>query len=99
MAGTSLDTTTMNETAQVTWANHDIAHDAVKAGSFGVTILETAHDVTFDTPFADANYEVVIVPRSLVGVSTWVTNLTSTGFTINLSVGLNASFGYIAVAH
>lgn len=97
MAGVVMTRNNMNATAQVTWWDHDDAHDGTKVGSFSVTILETSKVITFATAMPDANYQVYLQPLGVVSASFYPSNLTPDGFTVNLSAGVNASFAYLAV--
>jgi len=69
-----------------------------RSGSFSVSIIELTHVVTFDTPLPSETYQVLIQPMSAVAISVWPSDLTSSGFTLNLSDGVNATFSYFAVA-
>lgn len=69
-----------------------------RVGSVTTTVLDTSKAVLFAAPFDDANYEVFIQANSNVGVSSYPSNFTPTGFTFNLSAGVNANFSYFAVA-
>lgn len=68
-----------------------------RVGSVTTTVLDTAVTVIFDTPLPDANYQVFLQPDSNVAVVVYPSNLTTTGFRFNLSVGVNATFGYLAI--
>lgn len=97
MAGVLMTRNNTNETAQVTWWDHDDTHDGTKVGTFVVTILETTKFVQFDKPMPDANYQVYLQPLGVVSASFYPSDFTPQGFNINLSAGVNASFAYLAV--
>lgn len=87
--------------APVTWADHQVTHAGIselRVGSVDTTILQTTIPVTFAAPFTDADYEVFIQANANVGVSAYPSNFTPTGFTLNLSAGVNANFSYLAVS-
>jgi hypothetical protein len=76
-------------------------HQGVKqfrVGEITTTLLQTAVPVTFTHPLEDA-YEVFIQPKSGVSVTTYPSNQSADGFTLNLTLGVNATFAYFAVGH
>lgn len=86
--------------APVTWDVFSMAHAGTsefRVGSVSTTVLDTSKAVTFDVPLSDANYEVFIQANANVGVSAYPSNFAPTGFTLNLSAGVNANFSYFAV--
>ena len=66
-------------------------------GSITTGALDLAVTITFGTPLSTASYEVFIQPKSAVGVQTFASALTTSGFTLNLSTGVVATFSYLAV--
>jgi len=68
-----------------------------RVGSVAVTVLELSVAVVFSSPLPDRGYEVFLQPQSNVAVERFASNLTEDGFTLNLSVGVNATFSYLAV--
>lgn len=86
--------------ALVTWGDHELYHGGItqfRVGSVMVTVLDTAVSVTFSAPLPDSDYEVFFQPKSSVNVITFASALRVDGFTMNLSVGVNATFSYLAV--
>lgn len=76
-----------------------VEHEGIsqfRVGNVVTTIVETAIAVLFTMPLT-GDYEVFLQAKSAVGVSAYASNLTETGFTLNLSAGVNATFSYIAV--
>lgn len=70
-----------------------------RVGAVTVTILDTAVDVTFSNALRDADYQVFLQPQSNVSVITFADTLRASGFTLNLSVGVAATFSYMAVGN
>ncbi len=70
---------------------------AIRAGSVALTSGQTSKAVAFAQAMPSAGYEVVLQPRSGLSVSLWPSALTANGFTINVSLGVNATVSYIAV--
>lgn len=68
-----------------------------RVGSIAVTILDLSIAVTFSSPLPDSDYEVFLQPQSNVAVERFASNKQTDGFTLNLSVGVNATFSYLAV--
>ncbi len=68
-----------------------------RVGTVAVTVLDTAVPVTFSSALPDSSYEVFIQPKSPVSVSTSASALTTDGFMLNLSAGVNATFSYLAI--
>lgn len=68
-----------------------------RVGTVPTTVLDTAIVVTFSTPLPDADYEVFLQPNSNVSTTVYPTSMTASGFTLNLSVGVNAVFSYLAI--
>jgi hypothetical protein len=68
-----------------------------RVGSVTVTILDTAVDIIFSTPLPDNDYEVFLQLQSNVSVIVFPSNKVASGFRLNLSVGVAATFSYFAV--
>lgn len=80
----------------VTWDTFALDHLGIQVGTFSVTALELSHDVALAT--ALDSYQVFLQPTSSVSASFYPSNRTPTGFTVNFSFGVNASFAYLVVA-
>lgn len=68
-----------------------------RVGIVVTTALDTAIPVTFSSPLPDSDYEVFLQPNSNVSTTTYPTSLRADGFVLNLSIGVNATFSYLAV--
>lgn len=69
---------------------------AARAGSATVAVIDATKAVTFGVVMPSTNYQVVTQPNGLATVVT-ITSKTTSGFTLNMSVGVNGNIGYIAV--
>lgn len=74
-----------------------VAHET-RAGSVTLTALDLTKAVTFPTSMPNANYRVAIERGGNAASVLWVTSKATTGFTLNASVGVTETVGYIAVA-
>lgn len=72
---------------------------ALRSGSIAVIVTDLTKAVTFSTPLPNANYQVFIQTQTNVSVVAYASALTITGFTLNLSLGVNATFSYLAVGN
>lgn len=75
----------------------DLTGKPVRAGTVVATLLDTALAVTFSSAFPDNAYQVFLQPQSSVSITYFPSVLTASGFTLNLSAGVNATFSYLAV--
>lgn len=73
--------------------------DTVRAGSIAVIITDLTKAVVFSTALPTTNYQVFIQTQTNVSVVAFPSALTKTGFTLNLSIGVVATFSYLAVGN
>src|SRR5437762_14013446 len=72
----------------------DLTSKPIRAGTITATILDTSLAVTFASQFPDNAYEVFVQPKASVAVTFFPSGLSTSGFTLNLSAGVNATFSY-----
>ena len=86
-----------SDNAFVTWQDHDGAHASMRVGAFSVAITDLTKAVVFSTSMPSTDYQVFLQPETSVSAQFYPSNFTVDGFMMNLSVGVNASFSYLAV--
>lgn len=75
----------------------EISAKAIRTGAVTVTALETTKAVTFGTEMPSANYRVFFNVEGNLATVLWPTAKATTGFTLNLSVGVAGSISWMAV--
>jgi hypothetical protein len=69
-----------------------------RLGGITLTALELSKVVIFEKAFPRGNrYRVFLQPLAGVSVGFWPSALNDTDFTINVSLGVDATFAYLAV--
>ncbi len=98
-ANTGTFVTTNNTGAFVTVNNTgSFSTKSIRANEFAVIITDTAVFVPFATNMANTGYQVTLIGNGLAGALT-TSNKTISGFTSNMSVGINGTIGYVAISH
>lgn len=71
----------------------------VRAGQVAVTSLLTSTNITFSTPFQPSSTYQIIQTVATGNLPTFgvPSNITTNGFTMNFTVGITSTLGYIAV--
>ena len=75
----------------------DVPSRAQRSGTVAVTALELTKAVTFATAMPSANYRVFLQPEANLAATLWATAKTTTGFQLNLSVGVAGSLSWLVV--
>ena len=75
----------------------DTLAKAVRTGTVSVIITDTTKSITFSSSMPSANYRVFLSLESNLAVVLWPTSKTSSGFTLNLSVGVSGSVAWLAI--
>lgn len=70
---------------------------AIRTGTIAVTTLDTSKAVTFATPMPSTNYRIAFQSQTGIAANLGYSGKTVNGFTLNLSVGVNATVDYLAV--
>lgn len=70
----------------------------IRTGSVSVSISDLSKDITFSTPLPSSSYRVILQVEGSLVVTLWPTSKTTTGFTLNLSVGVSGTISYVAVS-
>lgn len=86
--------TAINQILEKAWVKEV---QPMRLGTVSMTLLSTTLAVVFDIPFEDANYDIWLQPQSGVSVGFWASAKTATGFTMNVSLGVLATFSYLAI--
>lgn len=84
-----------------TWnaaTNLPVMASNVRSGRTAVTSLLTSTNITFSSPMASTNYQIfqgtVAGNLAVFGVPS---NITTNGFTMNFTVGITSTIGYICI--
>ena len=75
----------------------DISAKAIRTGTVSVTALETSKAISFGSNMPSANYRVFLQTEGNLATVLWPTSKATTGFTLNLSVGVAGSIAWLAL--
>ncbi len=78
-------------------ANTDVPNKAQRSGTVSLLITDATKAVTFATAMPSANYRVFLSVESNLAVALWPTSKLTSGFTLNVSVGVVGSVAWLAV--
>src|SRR5207247_653517 len=79
------------------WLAYGHPGRAIRKGTVSVLITDLTKTVTFEVAFLTTAYQVFLQPLGNLTVNVWPSGLLTTGFTLNLSVGIVGTFNYLAV--
>jgi hypothetical protein len=77
--------------------NTDVLGKAVRTGSITVTALELTKAITFASNMPSVSFKVFFAPEGNLAAILWATSKATTGFTLNLSVGVAGTIDWLAV--
>jgi hypothetical protein len=99
---TTTNTINSNELDAATWniaTNYPNGYGSnVRSGTMAVTSLLSSTNVTFTSPLSSTNYTILpCTVKGNLGVFGLPTNITTNGFTLNFTVGITSTLGYLCV--
>lgn len=75
----------------------DVHGKAIRVGTVTVTALDLTKAVTFSSAMPNSSYEVFFSPKANLAVTLYPSSHATSGFTLNLSIGVVGTISYIAV--
>ena len=78
-------------------SNSEINTKAVRSGTITLLITDLTKDVIFTSAMPSANYRVFAQVEGNLAVVLWPTSKLTTGFTLNMSVGVAGSVSYMVI--
>jgi hypothetical protein len=71
----------------------------MRVGTVSVIVTDLTKAITFSAPMPNTSYQVFIQTQSNVSVVAYPSLQTVSGFTLNLSIGVNDTFSYLAIGN
>jgi hypothetical protein len=75
----------------------DVSTKGIRSGTISLIITDLTKAVTFSTAMPSANYRVFLSVEGNLAAVLWPSAKLTTGFTLNLSVGVVGSVAYLCV--
>ena len=78
-------------------SSSDLSTKAIKSGTVSVTLSDTTKAITFASNMPSTNYRVFLTPEGNLASTLWPTSKATTGFTLNLSIAVTGSIGWLVI--